>query len=200
MKLNFMERMMTNSPVRAYLHWRVEGPVLKSFAQKQKYPNCLELGAGVGRGSQVILKFFGAEKVTAVDIDPAQLGRAKKRLSGKGLLGKVELKTESAMKLDEADNTYDAVFAFGVIHHMEDWRAALREIRRVLKPGGEYFFDELLSGFLKSLPVRLTTDHPEGGRFTALEFLDYLNGINLRHAVHRVYANFWLLGSAVKEG
>ncbi len=189
---------MTNSPMRAFLQKNVEGPRLRAMASKTRYPVCLELGCGNGRGVRIIMKLFGAEKVTATDIDPAQLDRAKNRLGPFG--DKVEFRLESAMDLAlEPDGTYDAVFAFGVIHHAEDWRKAIREICRVLKPGGEYFFDELLKGFLQSPPVRAATRHPEGGMFTAEEFTGHLSRTGFRVADRWKWDGIWLLGSAIKE-
>ena len=164
---------MTNSPMRALLQKKVEGPKLRSMASKTSYPVCLELGCGNGRGARIIMELFGAQKVTETDIDPLQLDRARKRLRLYG--NKVEFRLESAMDLSlEPENSYDAVFAFGVIHHTEDWRKAVREIHRVLKPEGEYFFDELLKGFLKNPLVKTSASHPESGSFTAEEFTGYL--------------------------
>jgi ubiquinone/menaquinone biosynthesis C-methylase UbiE len=199
MKLNFMERLMTNSPVRGVVQSVIEGPTLRTFAARASYPLCLELGAGVGRGAEIILKLFGALKVVATDIDPAQVEKAKKRIKGKRLEGKVVLKVENAMSIAERDNSFDAVFAFGVIHHTEDWRMAIREIQRVLKPGGEYFFDELLKGFVGSAPVRIMTSHPEGGMFTSEEFMGYMKEIGLEPLGHRRFDGMWLMGSARKR-
>ncbi len=199
---------MTNSGMRHLVQARIEGPRLRSMASKDRYPVCLELGAGAGRGVGIIIGLFGAEKVVATDADPAQLERAKKRLAP--LLGdkkygdkfgdKVVLKVEDALDLaGEPAGGYDAVFAFGVIHHTEDWRKALREISRVLKPGGEYFFDELLKGFLESPPIRATTAHPAGGMFTGDEFTAYLSSIGLKPVKQWRWDGVWLMGSAMKE-
>ncbi len=69
------------------------------------------------------------------------------------------------------DASYDAVFEFGIIHHVEDWRAALAEIARVLRPGGRFFFEEVTATALARPSYRLLFDHPAEDRFTAGEFL-----------------------------
>ena len=43
--------------------------------------------------------------------------------------------------LPAADASFDAVFDYGAIHFVADWRRALDEVRRVLRPGGRYFFE-----------------------------------------------------------
>ena len=190
---------MTNSPVRQFVQNRIEGPKLKSMASKDRYPVCLELGAGTGGGVRIIIDLFGAERVVSTDIDPAQIGRAKKKL-GRLYGDKVVLKVEDALDLSgEPEAGYDAVFAFGVIHHTEDWRKALREIRRVLAPGGEYFFDELLKGFLTNPVIRAATAHPEGGMFTSDEFTGYLSQIGVKPIAKWHWDGIWILGSAVRE-
>lgn len=194
---------MTNSPMRYCIQTRIEGPKLKSMASRDRYPVCLELGAGAGMGVRIIMDLFGAEKVVSTDIDPAQIERAKKRLKhiyGDKYGDKIVFKTEDCMDLSgEPEGGYDAVFAFGVIHHTEDWRKALREIRRVLKPGGEYFFDELLRGFLASSLIRATTSHPEAGMFTGDEFTGYLSQIGLQPGAKWQWDGVWLMGAARKE-
>ena len=68
------------------------------------------------------------------------------------------------------DFTFDAVFDFGVLHHLPNWRAALREVARVLKPNGQFFFEEPLKPILDFVLVRSILDHPRDGLFTAFEF------------------------------
>jgi SAM-dependent methyltransferase len=69
------------------------------------------------------------------------------------------------------DGSYDAVFDFGIIHHVEDWRAALAETARVLRHGGRFFFEEVTATALARPSYRLLFDHPADDRFTAGEFL-----------------------------
>ncbi|MFN3480836.1 MAG: class I SAM-dependent methyltransferase [Thermodesulfovibrionales bacterium] len=178
MKLNLVERLITNNPVRAYIQKHFEGPLLKNMAGSERYPTCLEIGCGVGMGAQVIAEQFGAQKVIAIDIDSDQIERAKNNLSTE-LKDIIEFKVEDAMSMDERDESFDAVFSFGVLHHMEDWRRALKEVARVLKRGGEFFFEEPLRPFLRNPLVRVLTAHPKGGEFDFEEFKEELEANNI---------------------
>jgi ubiquinone/menaquinone biosynthesis C-methylase UbiE len=177
-KLNLFERLITNNPVRASIQRHIEGPMLKKMGSQNAYPLSLEIGCGAGVGAEVIAEQFGAQKVIAADIDPEQIERAKKDLKQE-LIEKIEFKVEDAMALAETDETFDAVFSFGVLHHMEDWRKAVKEISRVLKSGGEFFFEEPFRPFLRNFLVRTLTDHPRGGEFVFEEFKDELKLNNI---------------------
>ncbi|MGH3921110.1 MAG: class I SAM-dependent methyltransferase [Pseudonocardiaceae bacterium] len=80
---------------------------------------------------------FGADRVDAVDLDQAMIARVGRRLARFG--ERVRLAQGSATDLrhavDAEDDAYDAVFDFAIIHHIPDWRSALDEVVRVLKPG-----------------------------------------------------------------
>ena len=189
MKLNLGERLITNNPLRAFIQRRVEGPMLKRMAGFESYPLCLEIGCGRGVGAEIIVEQFGAQRVIATDVDPEQIERAKKNLKS-GFKDKIEFRVADSMALDEPDGKFDAVFSFGVIHHMEDWRKAVKEISRVLKSGGEFFFEEPLreftSIFTKGSMLSMIATHPTGGMFSFDEFKDELKNnnvdiINIKH-------------------
>ena len=69
------------------------------------------------------------------------------------------------MTLPYRDGVLDAVFGFGVLHHLPDWQGGLREIARVLKPGGIYFLEEFYPQFYQNFLARRIFLHPEHDRF-----------------------------------
>jgi SAM-dependent methyltransferase len=79
--------------------------------------------------------------------------------------------TDLRTALDAEDNSYDAVFDFAIVHHVPDWRAALGEIARVLKPGGRFYFDEVTAAALATRGYRWLFGHPTEDRFTAQDFV-----------------------------
>jgi ubiquinone/menaquinone biosynthesis C-methylase UbiE len=116
----------------------------------------LEVGCGRGVGVQIILERFGAASVEAIDLDPKMVACARRRLAASGLAG-VRLKVGDVTCIEAGDATYDAVFDFGAIHLEPAWPAAVAEVRRVLKPGGKFFF-EWVTGALLRLPYPLATE------------------------------------------
>lgn len=105
----------------------------------------MEIGCGSGYGTQMILDRFRAATVDALDLDEDMAARARRRLSDR--TGRVRLAAGDATDLKAAfgavDGTYDAAFDFAIIHHTPDWRSAVAEIARALKPGGVFVFDEV---------------------------------------------------------
>ena len=89
----------------------------------------LEVGCGEGRGVGILLQH--AKTFTAVD----KILYAVEKLQIKYPAGKfmaMNIPPFSAL----ADNTYDSIVSFQVIEHIEDDTLFLKEIHRVLKPGG----------------------------------------------------------------
>jgi ubiquinone/menaquinone biosynthesis C-methylase UbiE len=197
-KLNLLERLITNSPLRALEQRLIEAPLLKSMASRGDYPLCLEIGCGRGAGAAIIAREFHASRVVAVDIDEEQIMRARKSIAPE-LADIVSFGVGDAMALAEPDDTFDAVFSFGVLHHMEDWRAALAEVTRVLKPGGELFFMELLRAFLGNALIARLTEHPPGGMFTFEEFSDGLRSEGLELTAHKRIGGLLVLGVGIKR-
>jgi ubiquinone/menaquinone biosynthesis C-methylase UbiE len=92
----------------------------------------LEIGCGLGTDGA---RFARAGAVyTGVDLTEAAVSLARRRFEVEGLRG--EFRVADAERLDFADESFDLVYSHGVLHHTPDTEAAVREVRRVLKPGG----------------------------------------------------------------
>lgn len=99
----------------------------------------LEIGIGTGRN----LEFYDREKLQSLQgLDPAdQMNpKAARRARRAGL--KVELITLSAEEIPAPDASYDTVVCTFTLCTIPDPVRALKEMRRVLKPGGELLFCE----------------------------------------------------------
>lgn len=98
----------------------------------------MEIGCGRGVGTEIIFKRFRAREVHAFDIDPKMVELARKRLSAYGP-DDLLLCVGDAAAIAEEDASFDAVFDFGIIHHVPEWKRAVAEVARVLRPGGRFF-------------------------------------------------------------
>ena len=183
MLMNRVETVLVNSAPRRALQRYYEVPALRRFGGTlPPGARVLEVGCGAGYGTELILTRFDADRVDAIDLDPAMVARARRRLARFG--DRVRLAvgdmTDLRAALDAADASYDAVFDFAIIHHVEDWRAAVAEIARVLRPGGRFFFDEVTAAALATRGYRWLFDHPTRDRFTGAEFVAELERQGLR--------------------
>jgi ubiquinone/menaquinone biosynthesis C-methylase UbiE len=168
MLLNRFETVMMNNPVRAALQRHVEARMLTHMGGNVRGKRCLEVGCGRGRGAEIIFDVFGAAEVDAFDLDPKMVALARARLASRGR--SVRLWQGSVTRIEADDSSYDAVFDFGIIHHVPDWRAALSEIHRVLKPGGRFYCEEVLDRFILHPVWRRVLDHPMHDRFDRKRF------------------------------
>jgi SAM-dependent methyltransferase len=92
----------------------------------------LEIGCGLGTDGAQFAK-AGAD-YTGIDLTEAATDLARTRFEIFGLPG--EFRVADAEDLDFADASFDRVYSHGVLHHTPDTARAIREIYRVLKPGG----------------------------------------------------------------
>jgi ubiquinone/menaquinone biosynthesis C-methylase UbiE len=173
MILNKLEFTLMNNPVRAFFQERVEIPVLRKLASKSYYPTALEIGCGNGNGIRLIRKYFHPIKIVGVDLDPRMIDIARRRNRHNGL----EFEVMDAACLEFPDDSFDAVFDFGIIHHIPNWRDCIREIKRVLKDSGEFILEDLaiesFSGFPAILGKKLMA-HPYEFMYTFPEFERHL--------------------------
>ncbi|MFD2270395.1 class I SAM-dependent methyltransferase [Undibacterium arcticum] len=88
----------------------------------------LVVGCGSGVEAAVLAQRLGTV-VTGIDIVPNFDNRA-------GLLA--DLREGDAMQMEFNDESFDFVYSFHALEHITDYRTALREMHRVLKPKGGY--------------------------------------------------------------
>lgn len=93
------------------------------------------LDIGCGNARDVVPILHAGARVVGVDISPEMIRQGKRDLAEAGFPD-VELHIGDATQLDFPTGTFDAVLCSEVIEHIPDASAAIREIRRVLRPGG----------------------------------------------------------------
>ena len=92
---------------------------------------------------------------------------------------RVSLYVGDVFRLPFKDNVLDAVFGFGVLHHVPDWRGAAAEIARVLKIGGTYFVEEFYPSAYQNFITKHLLVHPEEDRFFSHDLRNALEAIKL---------------------
>lgn len=109
----------------------------------------LEVGCGTGGNFQGLRAKVGPEgQIVAVDLSGQMLLRARPR--GEGGPGRVVLSRANAARLPFADGTFDAALNLGAVAPVPDPGQAVRELARVVRPGGRVVFgDESIPPWLR---------------------------------------------------
>lgn len=109
-------------------------PHIREFAQFASARGLRVLEVGVGMGADYLEWLKAGAPATGVDLSPASIEKARRRCELAGY--QPDLRVADAEHLPFADNTFDVVYSYGVMHHSPDTAQCLREAWRVLKPGG----------------------------------------------------------------
>jgi len=99
----------------------------------------LELGCGIGFVSSYLAETYNF-KVYGTDSDPAQIQMAETMQPKHKHL---HFQVEDATKLSFQNTSIDLVISQNVFHHVPNWEEAIKEINRVLRPGGHFMWLDL---------------------------------------------------------
>lgn len=164
----------------------------------------LDLGCGEGRH---VISVYLEQDVEAVGVDLSvqDLLTTRDKFEEFATEGKpggsFGLSSANALALPFADNTFDKVICSEVLEHIPDYQAALREIDRVLKPGGLF-----CASVPRHWPERICWAFSEayhrvpGGHlriFNSDELRDQIEELGMRqyyrHWAHALHVPFWWL-------
>lgn len=117
-------------PAQRYVRERAE-----RMLSARRYGRVLEVGAGTGFFLLNLWQTGFVEEAHATDISERMLEVCRANAERLGCT--VETRAGDAEQLPYEDETFDLVAGHAFLHHVPDPQAALAEIRRVLRPGGE---------------------------------------------------------------
>lgn len=106
----------------------------------------LEIGCGIGTVSARLADEYGWN-VTGTDYDARQIDEAKNRYPEAGGL---QYRREDATRLSFADASFNLAIAQMVFHHIAAWPQAVKELARVIRPGGTVIWQDFVfsEGFM----------------------------------------------------
>ncbi len=127
-RYDVMNDVMSFGVHRLWKRWAVE------LAGLRPGQRVLDLAGGTGDLTALLARRAGT--VVLADVNPAMLGRGRARLLDEGVTGNIEYAQADAEHLPFDAHSFDCVtIAFG-LRNVTDKEAALREMHRVLRPGG----------------------------------------------------------------
>ena len=132
-------RQWRNNPSRDRIRKLLKFENLKLNKNYFKNKICLDAGCGTAFPGTINLLNLNAKAVHAVDLDNSinkfsnQLNKYKKKNQS------LFIKTQNILNLKYEKNYFDFVLCQGVIHHTRNPIKAIKELYRVLKPGGKLY-------------------------------------------------------------
>jgi ubiquinone/menaquinone biosynthesis C-methylase UbiE len=166
-KINWAERLIVNNPGRVIIQ-RLIIKWIRRVTRIEPQARILEIGCGRGAGARLLQAEFHPSRLHAFDLDYGMILIARRYLKS-APRDQISLYVGDAQMLPYRDGVLDAVFGFGVLHHLPDWRRGLHEIARVLRPGGIYFLEEYYPQLYLNCLARRIFQHPEHDRFYSHE-------------------------------
>ena len=117
---------------------------LKDFFSDKEVYNIIDIGTGSGDFIKVLKDVFPKAQITGIDPDKESLMEAAKKYPD------VSYFEMSAEHLEFGENMFDLASISMALHHLPDIQKALKEMQRIVKPGGWIIVNELFSDNLNA--------------------------------------------------
>lgn len=151
-----VEQMFDNiAPTYDVLNHRLSGDIDKRWRRKaiaQLAPfrpqKLLDIATGTGDFALLAARMLQPQQLIGADISEGMMTVGRQKVQRQGLEKIISFRREDCMQLSFADGSFDAVTAAFGIRNFKDLDTCLRELHRVLRPGGHLSIVEL------SAPVR----------------------------------------------
>lgn len=121
-----------------YARGRFDAIVPGDVLRELPYDRALELGCGTGFFLLNLIQAGVARRGSVTDLSPGMVKVATR--NGRALGLDVDGRVADAEGIAYDDDTFDLVVGHAVLHHIPDVELALREVLRVLRPGGRFVF------------------------------------------------------------
>lgn len=122
----------------------------------------LDVGVGTGILIGQVLPKNKSVHLFGIDISPEMVKKAKRKFKGKS---NVMIALGSADKLPHKDNSFEFVTCVNSFHHHPDSIQSLKEMERVLKPGGKVILsDGCLDGFFRHTVFKIESSSSKEGK------------------------------------
>jgi len=122
------------NPIVSMVNNRGHYDIESSINPSEYYKKIVEVGGGTGFHFKYVKHKFDEYHLT--DINDSLLNEAKINLSNHPNYNKVIFSVQNALSLNYSDNSFDRLISAYNLEHLTDPRIALKEWKRVVKPGG----------------------------------------------------------------
>lgn len=126
----------------------------KTIKSLSRFPHSTMLDIATGTGDFAILacNILNPQKLIACDISEGMMSIGKEKVKKEGLQNIISFQKEDCMQLSFEDNTFDTITVAYGVRNFEQLDKGLKEMLRVLKPGGHVAILELCAP--KSFPMK----------------------------------------------
>ena len=174
-------------PYHKILTTRFKTDLIIKFLKNKNFEKILDIGCGSGYILHEIRKHFPKSDLYGVDYERKSIELAKKITKEKYCVLNAENLTHKFK-----ENYFDCVISTDVMEHIEDYKANISEVYKILKPGGIFYvYTPSIDGFLsKSKMADLYHQNPKSLMYDQRYFTE--SGLNedLKKANFKILSSF----------